>query len=130
MQKVELQQEYADEMCEKCGRPMVYKYGRFGKFLACSGFPDCRHTRPILKSIGVSCPKCGGQIVERKTKRQRTFYGCGRYPDCDFVSWDKPVAQPCPECQTLMVEKKAKGEERTIQCPACGHQEQAVTTPV
>ncbi len=123
MQKVEIQQEYADEACEQCGRPMVYKYGRFGKFLACSGFPECRHTKPIVKTIGVACPKCGGQIVERKTKRGRTFYGCDRYPDCDFVSWDKPAAQPCPECGALMVEKKGKNDKRTVQCTSCGHQE-------
>lgn len=123
MQKVEIQQEYADEACEQCGRPMVYKYGRFGKFLACSGFPECRHTKPIVKTIGVACPKCGGQIVERKTKRGRTFYGCDRYPDCDFVSWDKPAAQPCPECGALMVEKKGKNDKRTAQCTSCGHQE-------
>jgi len=130
MQQVEIQQEYADETCEKCGRPMVYKHGRFGRFLACSGFPDCRFTKPIVKSIGILCPKCGGQVVERKTKKRRLFYGCSRYPDCDFVSWDRPVEKPCPKCQALMIEKKGKGEERFVQCTSCEHKETLTASPV
>lgn len=130
MQQVEIQQEYADETCEKCGRPMVYKHGRYGRFLACSGFPDCRFTKPIVKSIGILCPKCGGQVVERKTKKRRLFYGCSRYPDCDFVSWDRPVEKPCPKCQALMIEKKGKGEERFVQCTSCEHKETLTASPV
>lgn len=120
MEKVEIEEEVSDELCEKCGRPMVYKWGRFGKFLACSGFPDCRNTKPILKTIGVSCPKCEhGQIVERKgSKRKRVFYGCDQYPACDFVSWDRPVPQSCPHCGSYMVEKKKKNEQ-IIQCSSC-----------
>ncbi|BCU82083.1 DNA topoisomerase 1 [Polycladomyces abyssicola] len=122
METVEIQDEVSDETCEKCGRPMVYKFGRYGKFLACSGFPDCRNTKPILKSTGVTCPKCKqGEIVERKTKRRRTFYGCSRYPECDFVSWDQPASRPCPRCENLMVIKKKKNES-TIHCTECDYQ--------
>ncbi len=107
----ELEDEISDEICEKCSRKMVIKYGRFGKFLACPGFPDCKNTKPILEDTGVVCPTCNvGKIVERKSKKGgRKFYGCLRYPECDFVSWDKPVAQPCPECGSpFLVEKKHK----------------------
>lgn len=123
MKEVEIEDEVSDETCEKCGRHLVYKMGRFGKFLACSGFPDCRNTKPILKEIGVACPKCSGVIVERKSKKKRTFYGCNQYPECDYVSWDKPVNRPCPKCESIMVEKKGK-KATNIQCTACDYQEE------
>ncbi|PTX58604.1 DNA topoisomerase I [Melghirimyces profundicolus] len=124
MREVEIQDEVSDEACEKCGRPMVYKFGRYGKFLACSGFPDCRNTKPILKSTGVTCPKCKkGDIVERKSKKRRTFYGCDRYPECDFVSWDKPIPRPCPRCSGLRVEKRRK-KGTLLQCTECEYQEE------
>lgn len=124
MEEVELEDEVSDEVCEKCNSPMVYKYGRFGKFLACSAFPECRNTKAIVKSTGVTCPKCKqGEIVERKSKKRRIFYGCNRYPDCDFVSWDKPVPRPCPRCGNLMVEKKAK-KDTVIRCTECDYQEE------
>lgn len=123
MKEVELEDEIADEDCELCGKHMVYKFGRFGKFLACSGFPDCRNTKPIVKEIGVECPKCKeGQIVERKSKKKRLFYGCNRYPDCDFLSWDKPISRPCPKCEGMLVEKKGKKETK-IQCVSCDYEE-------
>jgi DNA topoisomerase-1 len=123
MKEVEIRDEPSDETCDKCGKTMVYKMGRFGKFLACSGFPDCRNTKPIVKEIGVDCPKCGnGHIVERRSKKGRLFYGCDRYPDCDYVSWDKPVARPCPSCQGTMVEKRSRGNV-LHHCTACGHNE-------
>jgi DNA topoisomerase-1 len=123
MAEVELQDEVSDENCEKCGSPMVYKFGRYGKFLACSAFPECRNTKAILKSTGVTCPKCQkGEIVERKSKKQRTFYGCERYPDCDFVSWDRPVPRPCPKCGNYMTEKKTK-KEKVIRCSTCDYEE-------
>lgn len=123
MKEIEIEDEVSDEICEKCGRPMVYKLGRFGKFLACSGFPECRNTKPIIKDIGVTCPKCKeGQVVERRSKKGRVFYGCNRYPECDFVSWDKPSAKPCPECGSLMVEKRNKQGVK-LQCTACDHTE-------
>lgn len=123
MEKIEIKDEPAGEDCEKCGQPMVYKLGRYGKFMACSGFPDCRNTKAIMKPIGVDCPACKeGQVVERKSKTKRTFYGCDRYPECEYVSWDKPVARPCPKCDSTLVEKKSKKGVR-IQCTECEYKE-------
>lgn len=123
MEKIEIKDEPAGIDCEKCGHEMVYKMGRYGKFLACSNFPDCRNTKPILKEIGVKCPKCKeGNVVERKSKKKRTFYGCDRFPECDFVSWDKPISRPCPKCESLLVEKKNK-KETQIQCTNCDYKE-------
>ncbi|MED1917378.1 type I DNA topoisomerase [Brevibacillus sp. DP1.3A] len=126
MKEVELKVEESDESCELCGRVMVYKLGRFGKFLACSGFPDCRNTKPIVKDIGVKCPQCEtGEIIERKSKKSRIFYGCNQYPECDFVSWDKPIARPCPKCSSMLVEKKRKKQGVSIVCTKCDYQEEA-----
>lgn len=123
MKEIEIEDEVSDEICEKCGKPLVYKLGRFGKFLACSGFPDCRNTKPIVKDIGVSCPKCKeGHVVERRSKKGRVFFGCDRYPECDFVSWDKPSTKPCPNCSSLMVEKKSK-QGIKLQCTSCDYSE-------
>lgn len=105
LQKVEISDEVTDVICENCGRNMVIKYGPHGKFLACPGFPDCRNTKPYLEKIGVSCPKCGKDIVVRKTKKGRRFYGCEDYPECDFMSWPRPVADKCPKCGGYMVQK-------------------------
>jgi len=125
MKEIEIKDEPSDEVCDKCGSPMVYKMGRFGKFLACSGFPNCRNTKPIIKDTGVTCPKCKeGQIVERRSKKGRVFYGCNLYPGCDYVSWDKPVAKPCPSCGGVMVEKRVKGETQ-LNCTVCSHSEAA-----
>ncbi len=125
MKEIEIKDEPSDEVCDKCGSQMVYKMGRFGKFLACSGFPNCRNTKPIIKDTGVTCPKCKeGQIVERRSKKGRVFYGCNLYPGCDYVSWDKPAAKPCPSCGGLMVEKRVKGETQ-LNCTVCGHSEAA-----
>ncbi|MEK4629563.1 type I DNA topoisomerase [Solibacillus sp. FSL R7-0682] len=116
MEKIEIKDEPAGEDCEKCGAPMVFKLGRYGKFMACSNFPDCRNTKAIMKLIDVKCPTCKeGEIVERKSKTKRVFYGCNRYPECDFVSWDKPISRPCPKCSALLVEKKLKKGVQ-IQC--------------
>lgn len=124
MEKVEIKDEPAGEDCEVCGSPMVFKLGRYGKFMACSNFPDCRNTKAIVKEIGVKCPKCKeGEIVERKSKTKRIFYGCNRYPDCDFVSWDKPINRPCPKCNELLVEKKIK-KGIQVQCTNCDYKEQ------
>lgn len=121
MEKVEIQDEVSDEICEKCGRHFVYKMGRFGKFLACSGFPECRNTKPIVKDTGVTCPNCHqGKIIERRSKKGRLFYGCDRYPECEFVSWDKPVEAPCPKCGSLQVEKRNKSGT-FVQCTKCDH---------
>lgn len=125
MKEIEIKDEPSDEICEKCGNPMVYKMGRFGKFLACSGFPECRNTKPIVKATGVECPKCGkGHIVERRSKKGRMFYGCDQYPECDYVSWDKPVAKRCPDCGGLMVEKRSRAGVKW-NCTQCSHSENA-----
>lgn len=119
MEALEIKDEPAGIKCEKCGHEMVYKMGRFGKFLACSNFPDCRNTKPILKKIDVKCPKCkNGEIVERRSRKRRIFYGCDQYPNCDFVSWDKPINRPCPTCEGLLVERKTK-QKTTIKCTNC-----------
>lgn len=108
LQKVKIEDEVTDVVCEECGRNMVVKYGPHGKFLACPGFPDCRNTKPYLEKIGVACPKCGKDIVMKKTKTGRRFYGCEDNPNCDFMSWARPVAKPCPECGSYMVRKGSK----------------------
>ncbi len=124
MEKVEIADESADVDCDVCGSPMVYKMGRFGKFIACSNFPQCRNTKAIVKEIGVKCPLCHeGNIVERKSKKKRMFYGCDRFPTCDFVSWDKPISRPCPKCGGMLVEKKGKKSVH-IQCTQCEYNEQ------
>ncbi|PSL51178.1 DNA topoisomerase-1 [Salsuginibacillus halophilus] len=124
MKEVEIRDEPAGVDCEECGHEMVYKMGRYGKFMACSNFPDCRNTKPILKEIGVDCPKCeDGSIVERKSKKNRTFFGCDQYPECDFISWDKPIARPCPKCSSLLVEKKSKKGVH-VQCTSCDYKEE------
>lgn len=117
MPVVEIPVEVSDVKCDKCGRMMVYKHGRFGTFLACPGFPECRNTKAILKKTGINCPKCGlGEVIERKTKRGRVFYGCERYPECDFTTWDKPVKDPCPKCKGMLVEKTGKNGTKNIYC--------------
>jgi len=123
IEKIQIKDEPAGFDCEKCGSPMVIKIGRFGKFYACSNFPECRNTKAIIKEIGVTCPKCGeGKVVERKSKKNRIFYGCDRYPDCDFISWNKPVGRNCPRCDHFMVEKATKGS-RQVLCEECGYKE-------
>ena len=123
MEKVEVRDEPTGEDCEHCGHPMVFKMGRYGKFMACSNFPDCRNAKPIVKEIGVNCPKCDhGQIVERKSKKQRLFYGCNLYPECDYVSWDKPIDRKCPSCETMLVEKKLK-KGTQVSCTNCDFKE-------
>ncbi|ALF10142.1 type I DNA topoisomerase [Parageobacillus thermoglucosidasius] len=124
MKEVEIKDEPAGVDCEVCGSPMVYKMGRFGKFVACSNFPECRNTKPIVKEIGVKCPKCHeGNIVERSSKKKRIFYGCDRFPQCDFVSWDKPLARRCPKCEGMLVEKKLKKGVQ-VQCTSCDYEEE------
>lgn len=124
MEEVEIKDEPAGEDCEQCGHPMVYKMGRYGKFMACSNFPECRNTKAIVKDIGVKCPKCKeGNVVERRSKKKRIFFGCDRYPDCEFVSWDKPIARPCPKCENMLVEKKTKKGVH-VQCSECDYKEE------
>ena len=112
----ELQKEFKDEKCDKCGGQMVVKRGRFGEFLACSNYPKCKNTRPLAHALKVKCPDCGGELVEKRTKRGKVFYGCNNYPTCKFATWKKPVETPCPVCKGLQVEQK-KG---LIKCENCG----------
>ncbi|MFJ7751950.1 type I DNA topoisomerase [Peribacillus muralis] len=123
MEKIEIKDEPAGEDCTECGHEMVFKMGRYGKFMACSNFPDCRNTKPIVKEIGVKCPKCKeGNIIERKSKKRRIFYGCDTYPGCDFISWDKPLPRSCPKCEGTLVEKKLKKGVQ-VQCMDCDFKE-------
>ena len=127
MERVQIVEE-TDEVCDKCGSPMVVKYGRYGKFLACSSYPECKNTKPYLVKTGVDCPDCeDGEIIERTSKKGRTFYGCSNYPDCNFMVWNKPVKKPCPECGSLMVEKTTKSKGKHYKCnnKECGHTEKA-----
>lgn len=113
---VELPVEVSDVKCELCGRMMVVKQGRFGKFLACPGFPECRNTKPLLIDTGVKCPKCGGAIVERKTRRGRSFYGCRNYPDCDYTTWDQPQKETCPKCGAFLLKHHYKNGRALLYC--------------
>lgn len=121
--KIEMKDEPAGMDCDICGAPMVVKMGRYGKFYACSRFPECRNTKAIVKDTGITCPKCGqGTVVERKSKKNRVFYGCSRYPDCDFVSWDKPIGRNCPKDGYFLVKKKIKGGTQVV-CPNGDYEE-------
>ncbi|REH74829.1 type I DNA topoisomerase [Staphylococcus felis] len=123
MEKIEIKDEPAGEDCEVCGHPMVIKMGRYGKFMACSNFPDCRNTKAITKPIGVTCPKCQkGDVVERKSKKNRIFYGCSNFPECDFISWDKPIGRDCPKCNHYLAEHK-KGRSTQVICSNCDYKE-------
>lgn len=129
MEKIQIKDEPAGFDCDVCGHPMVIKLGRYGKFYACSNFPDCRNTKAITKEIGVTCPICHkGQVIERKTKRNRLFYGCDRYPECDFTSWDKPVGRECPKSGDFLVEKKVRGGGKQVICSneACDYKEEKI----
>jgi len=108
LEKVTIEDEVTDVICENCGRNMVIKFGPHGKFLACPGFPECRNTKPYLEKVGVTCPKCGAEVVYRKTKKGRKYFGCENNPECDFMSWQKPSKEKCPECGSYMVEKGGK----------------------
>jgi DNA topoisomerase-1 len=122
MEKVKIRDEPTGESCPECAKPLVFKLGKFGKFIGCSGFPECRYTRPFLEKIGIECPQCKqGELVERRTKRGRVFYGCERYPECDFAAWAKPTGETCSECGGVMVVANRTG---TLQkCQTCNHRE-------
>ncbi len=122
MEKIEYVEE-TGETCEKCGGDMVVKYGRYGKFVACSNYPDCKNTKPYLDSTGVECPECGeGELVKRKSKKKgKKFFGCSTYPDCEYMLWDKPISQPCPECDGQLVEKYSRKYGEYVKCVDCGY---------
>ena len=114
IEKIEIKDEVSDEICDKCGRNMVIKLGRFGKFLACPGFPECRNAKPILKDTGVKCPKCDGRIVERRSQRGKKYFSCENAPACDFLLWDEPITTPCPSCGGVMTRKYLKRGSVTV----------------
>ena len=120
LEEVKVEDEVTDVICENCGRNMVVKYGPHGKFLACPGFPDCKNTKPYLEKIGVPCPKCGKEVILRKTKKGRKYYGCENNPECDFMSWQKPSAKKCPQCGGYMLEK---GNKLVCADEQCGYVE-------
>ena len=123
IEKVQIEDRPTGEVCELCGKPMVIKTGRFGEFIACSGYPECKNTKPIVKSTGVKCPNCGKEIVERRSRRGKIFYGCSGYPDCKTSYWYKPTNKKCPECGSLLLERKSKGATLVCSNEDCGYKE-------
>ncbi|MGI6735772.1 MAG: type I DNA topoisomerase [Anaerovoracaceae bacterium] len=123
IEKVEMEDEKTDEVCELCGRPMVIKHGRFGRFLACSGYPECKNTKPLVRTIGVKCPQCGKDLVERRSRKGRLFYGCSGYPDCRQIYWNKPIDRKCPRCGALLVEKETKTSKYACSNKDCDYKE-------
>ena len=126
IENISLAEEQSEEKCPKCGRYLTIKQGRYGKFLACPGFPECRHTKPYYERTGVSCPRCGGMIVERRSRQGRRFYGCSNYPDCDFSTWDEPSPHNCPDCGNFLV---YTGRERRLFCSNCNKKFEEETAP-
>jgi len=123
MEKVKLTEELTDEVCPKCGKPMIVKIGRFGKFLACSGYPECKSTKPFQVKVGVKCPQCGGELVEKVSKKKRIFYGCGNYPECRFGTNFRPLPQPCPKCGGLLTLYR-RNQAKCIKCEYKGKLQQ------
>ncbi len=123
IEKVQFEEELLGENCEICGRPMAVKHGRFGTFAACTGYPECKNTKPIQKTIGVKCPACGKDLVVRRGKTGRIFYGCSGYPECNQSYWDKPIQRECPQCGSLLVEKKTKTSKIACSNKECGYKE-------
>ncbi len=121
MEKVDIAPEPTGQTCDKCGSPMVIKMGRFGRFVACSNYPTCRNTQPLVIRTGARCPRCGGDLLQKKTRRNRTFYGCSNYPTCDFSLWKRPLARPCPQCGGLLTQAGRK----KAQCTQCGQSTEA-----
>ena len=129
IEKIDLKDDVSDVQCDQCGALMVYKMGKFGKFLACPNFPKCRNTKPLLTYIDTPCPKCGRRLLEKVSRKNRKFYGCEGYPDCDFVSWDRPVSEKCPQCGNYMVEKRTARGEKLLLCAneACRYRQSVVS---
>ncbi|MBE7040015.1 MAG: type I DNA topoisomerase [Ruminococcaceae bacterium] len=122
--KIKIEDEVSDEICDKCGRNMVYKMGRFGKFLACPGFPECRNAKPIVTETGANCPKCGAKILEKKSKKGKLYYGCEKNPKCDFMSWDAPVPdRKCPDCGGILLKKTGRSKKIYCMNEECGYEE-------
>ena len=118
-----IKDEESDIVCDKCGRKMVYKIGKFGKFLACPGYPECKNTMAIRHATGAFCPKCGGKILVKKSKRGKEFYGCEKFPKCDFMLWDKPVKdEKCPKCGGLLLKKQGRNAKIYCQNEGCDYE--------
>ena len=120
--KIQLEEDKTDIICELCGRQMVVKTGRYGKFIACPGYPECKNIKKIINETGAECPKCGGLVIVKKTKKGRVFYGCKEYPNCDFVSWDEPSMEKCPQCGKTLLKKKGKKPKLYCITPDCGYE--------
>lgn len=120
--KVQLEEDKTDIICELCGRQMVVKTGRYGRFIACPGYPECKNIKKIINETGAECPKCGGRVIVKKTKKGRVFYGCKEYPNCDFVSWDEPSMEKCPQCGKTLLKKKGKKPKLYCITPDCGYE--------
>ncbi len=121
LEKVDIKDEVTDIICEKCGRNMVIKYGRYGKFIACPGFPECHNAKAFYEEAGVACPECGGKILIKKTKKGRKYFGCENNPECNFMSWNKPTGEKCPRCGSYMEEKGKKNTKIVCSNIQCGY---------
>lgn len=120
--KIQLKEDETDIICEKCGRKMVIKTGRYGKFIACPGYPECKNIKKLVQETGAECPKCGGKVIVKKSKKGRIFYGCSEYPNCDFISWDEPTTEKCPRCGKTLLKKKGKHPKYYCVTPDCGYE--------
>lgn len=127
--KIQLEEDKTDLICDKCGKPMVVKFSRFGRFIACSGYPECKNIVKIVNKIGVPCPKCGGDIISKKTKKGRIFYGCSNYPTCNFASWSEPTTQKCPNCGGMLFRKGSKTQKLVCTAEGCGFSKDDDTQP-
>jgi DNA topoisomerase I len=123
--KVTIEDKVTDVICDVCGKNMVIKQGRFGEFLACPGYPECKNTKPIVVELDVDCPDCGGKVLVKKSRKGRKFFGCSNYPECKFVSWFEPVKEKCPECGSFMMKKYNKSKGEFVECSnaECKHKE-------
>ena len=120
IEKIDIKDEISDVKCDQCGAMMVYKMGKFGRFLACPNFPQCRNTKPLLNYIDTPCPKCGKRLLEKVSRKNRKFYGCEGYPECDFVSWTEPTNEKCPNCNGVLYKKKGKVTKLYCTTEGCG----------
>jgi DNA topoisomerase I len=125
MERVERPVVEIGEACPECGKPLVIKSGRFGDFISCSSYPECKYSRQLQTKIGVACPRCGNDLVERRSRRGRVFYGCGTFPKCNYALWDRPMAEPCPKCGSLMA-SAVRGKPREY-CTVCAFERQPAT---
>ena len=119
-ERIKVPEVESDVVCENCGRKMVIKSGRYGKFLACPGYPECKNTKPIVEEMPGTCPKCGGHLLAKKSKNNRKFFGCANYPKCDFVTWSEPTAEVCPKCGKTLFKKKGRNAGLYCQTEGCG----------